>query len=517
MKSKLFLILLFLMPVTLVADNKLQFQSPTFERPFYKINFKFEIKKDTTTIEQLLLNKDKFENFIVLKTGKKQNLSNSLNKGSYDFILDYAWKSNKKYKITLLYKTRGNNKTKKHEIKDVSPKNGGIPLGFEGFSRVLTVAEEVGLKREGEIVTATITAPKNEFLPERLLFLNGNSPIEYQILDRRLSFPSEKIFNTHPITTTIKVAFPINMNPFEKKLILVLNRDKEISKEKGFEISGEKLGKTVKNDQISLEFHPKSGQINTIEYLNEDIKLWNEIGVIHWNPGCYIPGVAWDHSYNWNPPGQFEEKSGQFLYLNSRKGPLPQIRDINLEVKYTLESNAPYFVVETQMQVNNDLGVVALRNDEMVLYKELFDSFIYKDKNGKVVKKPLKEIPGAPYGLAHIVADDLDWVGLLNSKKEFGFFCLRLEYININLNASGDFLHKAGTYFYASPDGKYVYWVRPLVYTWAEFATNNHLTFVPRGSTFYDKNAYIVLPLKLGFTEKLDTLLKKLKNPLRVY
>ncbi len=153
----------------------------------------------------------------------------------------------------------------------------------------------------------------------------------------------------------------------------------------------------------------------------------------------------------------------------------------------------------------------------MVLFKELFDALLYKDKKGELITLPLKETAGTPYGLVHVAPPDLGWVGLVNSKEAYGFFSLRINAADIFMDAPGDFFHKSGTYFYAPSDGDYVYWVRPLLYTWADFATNNHLTFLPKGSSFYEKNAYLLLKLDSKTPAVLDDLLKKLKNPLRVF
>ncbi len=182
-----------------------------------------------------------------------------------------------------------------------------------------------------------------------------------------------------------------------------------------------------------------------------------------------------------------------------------------------MPAGAPYFVCETRLTFEKDLGVIAVRNDEMVLYKELFDSLLYRDKNGALVKLPLRELPGRPFGLVHIAPDDIPWVGLVNTKAGYGFFSLRLAAASSDLGVAGDFHHKAGTYFYAPSDGEYVYWVRPLLYTWADYATNTLLTFVPRGSFCYEKNAYLVLKLDDGTPEALDALRRRLSNPLRVF
>ena len=186
-------------------------------------------------------------------------------------------------------------------------------------------------------------------------------------------------------------------------------------------------------------------------------------------------------------------------------------------MKYTFLKDEPYFITETRMEVHKDLGVKSSRNDEMVLYKELFDTLIYKDKQNKIVRMPLKENLSYPDGFVHAVPDDLDWVGLLSLEKGYGFFCLRIAYLNANLSTTGNWLNKPGTYFYAPSTGKYVYWVRPLLYTWSEYTTRNLLTHVSQGSTFYEKNAYILLKLEEGYEHQLDTLLSKLQNPIWVY
>ncbi len=197
-------------------------------------------------------------------------------------------------------------------------------------------------------------------------------------------------------------------------------------------------------ERLILTFSPQSGQILTIEDPVTGVKLFNKAGVIHWNPDVFIPGIAWDHSFDWNPPRDFAERTGPLVYLNARKGPMPRIKDVFLEVKYTLEKDAPYFIAETRTRVDRDLGVIALRNDEMVLFKELFDTLVYKTPGGDVVQMPLKEMPDRPFGLAHITPVEPDWVGLVHSQKGYGFFSLRLETSVSNLDIAGGMPLKAG-------------------------------------------------------------------------
>jgi len=517
MRKTVFLTL-FLLIAGCLYGNGLEFQSPSFNYTQYRITFQFEVKKEKILFQELLLNDKKFDYFFVLSKGKQVDLSKPLDTGMYDFFLDYAWKSSTKYRATLHYRLENSEEAKNEEKKGTSPKNGGIPSGKEGFYRAFKAEEPIGLERKGEIAYLTFTVPKQEFENENLLIFEGDSPIESQILEVMESIPPQKATENHPVTWTYKLAFPLDMSPSEKKVILVLRGESEILATSGININGDGLGKTVENRRISLEFHPKSGQINVIECIKEGVRLHNkDAGVIHWNPGCFIPGIAWDHSFNWNPPPSFEERIGNLLYTNSRRGPLQKIKDVILEVRYSLSKNSPYFISETMMSVEKDLAVIAMRNDEMVLHKELFDSLIYKDKNNLVTQMSLKEKEGYPDGLVHVAPDDVPWAGLLNTRLNYGFFSLRIEYTNNNLKTPGTWLNRPGTYFYAPSEGKYVYWVRPLLYTWSNYTTRNLLTYLPEGSIFYEKNAYILLPLTEDFPTQLDNLLEKLKNPIRIY
>jgi hypothetical protein len=470
------------------------------------------VEEDDTPVKSLYVNEKEWACFFVCREGKKVDPLQPFGKGTYDITLDYAWKSGETYRVRIDFE-----KGEQVKFLGTAPLKGGIPKGQEGFYRIFRTEERVGLERRGEIVSATLTAPKRALENGGFALFDGMARIPYQLLDMKESVPHDKAAGNHPIARTYKIAFPVDLSPFEKKTILVLMGDGPDHGQEGFTCTGDGIGRTIKNSKVSLALHPQSGQINTLEYLEDSVKLYNEAGVIHWNPGCFIPGVAWDHSFNWNPPPSFEEIKGSFLYVLSRRGPLQKIKGVNLEVRYKLERDSPWFISETRMTMEEDLGVIALRNDEMVFYKDLFDSFIYRDKGNRLVELPLKEKDGFPFGGVHIAPDDLDWVGLLNKNRGYGFFGLRIEYVNSFLGSSGNWLHKPGTYFYAPSDGNYVYWVRPLLYTWSEYTTSNHLTFVPKGSSFYEKNAYLLLRLDEDFAKKLDVLLKRLRNPIRVF
>lgn len=495
----------------------LKFHAPTFDEPYYRIEFQFEVRGDKVLIKDLELNGAKAGPFLAFKDGKNVVLSAALEEGEYAFVLDYAWLGKKQYQVKLIYQPEKSNQLKRLEMAALSPQEGGIPGGRDGFYRLYQVEEEAGIERNQEVVTLTLLAPKTELAPPDLIIFDGTKSVPFEIIEVMESVPPEASSATHPVTSTLKIVLPTDARAYEKKMLLVLKDDKAPKPVQGFTISGEGLGKTIKGTKLILELHPQSGQINTIDSIEAGIKLFNKAGVIHWNPDVFVPGVAWDHSFDWSPPAVFEEKTGAYLYLNSRRGPLPRVKGVTLDVKYAVEAGAPYFISETRLNFEEGQGVIAVRNDEMVLFRELFDSLAYRDKKGEIIRLPLKEKEGAPFGIVHVAPQDLSWVGLLNTRDGFGFFSLRLQAAHGNFEVPGEFLYKAGTYFYAPSDGNYVYWVRPLIYTWADYFTNTHFAYVPRGSFFYEKNAYVVLRLSDDWPQKLDLLLKELRHPLRVF
>lgn len=495
----------------------LEFFAPSFKAPYFRIRFPFDIKNEKLQVKDLSLNGVAVRSFLVFRHGQPVALNALLEPDVYDIILDYAWSSGKTYVAELRYQPAGKPTARTYQVKGVSPAEGGIPGGQEGFYRIYTIEEEVGLERTGETVILTLTAPADDLRGAEPVIYDGARPVVFEIMETGESGPAEKAAATQPATVSQKIVLRLSAAPREKRWLLVLKGKSPEPPVAGFRLSGEGLGKTVRSAELALEFSPRSGQINAIESTDPPVRLTNKVGVVHWNPDVFVQGLGWDHSFDWNPPPSFAERVGSFIYVNSRQGPLPRIPAALLDVKYTVAAGCRYFISETRLTFEQDLGVIAVRNDEMVLDKELFDTLVYKDKAGALVRRPLKEEDGLPFGLIHTAPPDVDWVGLLSAARGYGFFSLRVGAADGNFEVPGVFPLKAGTCFYAPSDGSYVYWVRPLIYTWADFFTNTLHTFVPKGSFFYEKNAYGIWRATDDLARRLDDELAKLKNPLRVY
>ncbi len=142
--------------------------------------------------------------------------------------------------------------------------------------------------------------------------------------------------------------------------------------------------------------------------------------------------------------------------------------------------------------MDKDLGVVALRNDEMVLFKELFDTIVYQDRAGSLVKKPLHELPDKPFGLAHIAPSELEWVGLVNAKAGYGFFSLRLETSVSNLEAAGGVPATGRARISTLPPTAITSIGSGPGSTPGASSPPATLTALPAGTILYEKNAYLL-------------------------
>ena len=514
---------------------KLEFVAPTFETPFYRILAAFTIEKGTSLIKSLDLNGAAPASFRILRSGKPMDAAKALGPGLYDVVLTHAWRPGKSYTLTIVYEEdargaaqgqRSAQATKATPPKDrkaawsaVSPAGGGVPEGYEeGFHAVFAVVEPAGIERTDELVTLTVVAPRDELGDTQLCVLDAGRLLPSQVLERKENEAIASAAATHPPTTTLKLAAAVRAAAHERKMLIVLKGGPPATPGAGPVVTGTGLGRTIRSSRIALGLDPQSGQLAAIEFLKEKLRLHNEKqGVIHPNPDVSVPGLPWDHASDWNPPPSVAEKSGPLVYVNSRRGPLPRVQDVFCEVKYTLEQDAPYVLVETRVTVRKDLGVIALRNDQMVFAKRLFDTLVYKDPREGVVERPLLESPDKPFGLVHPAPAEADWVGLVNTFNRYGFFGLRIASLNTAMGAGGEISHRAATYFYAPAEGDFVYWVRPQIYTWGEHTTSNRIVYLPEGSEFYEKNAFLLLPMDEKTPGLLDALALRLKNPLRVF
>jgi hypothetical protein len=158
------------------------------------------------------------------------------------------------------------------------------------------------------------------------------------------------------------------------------------------------------------------------------------------------------------------------------------------------------------MSFNNDVELMLLRNDEMTM-DSLFTHLIYPDSKGNAAEMPLYNMVKFDSLTKSPLADDINWVGFINKKIGYGLVSLRLSYNNTNQEGKKSPLFEPHTKISAS-SGNGRYWNRRLIH--------EHNTLVPKGSVYYEENAYLVLDDLDDIAGQINHYINRLKSPIVV-
>jgi len=252
-------------------------------------------------------------------------------------------------------------------------------------------------------------------------------------------------------------------------------------------VSGDGPSWTVENSRITVKLHT-SGQIASVTLkAKPEVPITPQTGIMHWNPGVYIPTRYWAHSFAWDPPEVCEVEKGPLFVEIRRSGIFPDIPEIHLSVIYRIFTGRTYVESGTVMKVQDDIGVVALRNDELVFDSGFFTHAAWS-KNNMTIKKQLKDYePVNRHGDILRIPDTTSFVTLFNPSRGIGAASIRAAYSNIGPAGKTPVLFDNATYI---TNGKLQYWFRPLVYFHVEWSRQQLIT-VPKGSVYTERNLYL--------------------------
>jgi hypothetical protein len=294
----------------------------------------------------------------------------------------------------------------------------------------------------------------------------------------------------HP-TTTFSLCFLADLDPNEKASYVVFYNNPSASKpdfETDLVLSGDGLGKSVENKFYKVQLDEKSGMITEILEKQTNIKLEHKLetnGAIHWNPGTYSPPHSWSHCSDWeNPP--FSEVIGPVFYSLHRSAPLPHLKNVNISIDYYFYKDSPIILMESTMQIEEDLFVKALRNGEVVFNKDIFSKTAYQSHRGKVHIIHFDETRMHP---EHVITlrPDTPWIAFFNEEKNIGFASLFLDSSASNIQGKGASLQQPYIYIQHGP---WYYLSRAFVYS---FGSNNQSRMLPvkKGSIYHEKIGWI--------------------------
>jgi hypothetical protein len=542
-----------LIPIVLLVLNlasftaETEFGYPVDGEPWYFIKASFN---DTSSlsigvwrVSRITVNGVRIRDFLLFQGGAEVLGKDIQGQQPFEVKARFSWQANQSYEIQVQLE---NIKTKKPAAltqKVSSPALKGYWDPAWKSYMALVLAEENGLQRLNYPVRATIGI-LSKYLKsvdeirvvkaERAGNDVGYTEISSQVYDM-ITWSDPKILAVQdkdektgtPIiryqpTTSLSIAFLANLKPKETATYLVFFNNPNAPKPAyttdlkviGAGL-GQPIGKTIENSFYKVTLNKKSGVIYEITEKSSKTLFEHKLetnGSIHWNPCLYSPPHTWTHTSDWeNPP--YVEVSGPLFYSIRIAAPLPFYPQALCSVTYHFYANVPYILVQTTIDITENMFVQALRNGEIVFNKNVFRNVAYKTMDGRIEVIDLQRTRMHP---DHAVAlrPDTPWVTFYNQDKGVAFANLYLDLAMTNVEGGEASAQQPFIYI---QNGPWYYLARGMVYS---FGTNNQTRMLPvrRGSVYAERVAFYPFSFKMeqGFAAPADTLFNMLKYPVSV-
>jgi hypothetical protein len=520
-----------------------EFGYPVNGEPWYFLKANFAatsaLGKGFWKITWVQVNNVRIRDFTLFQSGEETLRKEIDGELPFDLKARLGWQAGKEYELTVQLENTKTKKTATLSTKTTAPAQRGYWNPDWKNYMALIVAEEHGIQRADYPVHATVGLLSNYIkTPDEVRVVKaekeGNdvryTEIPCQVYDfikwedkkilaieEKDEKTGERITRYHP-TTSLSVAFLANLKPREKATYLVCYNNPAAPKPaytSDLKVQGTGIGKTVANKFYCAVLNKKSGVLYEITDKPSKIRLEHKLetnGSIHWNPCVYSPPHAWYHTSDWeNPP--FVEVNGPVFYSIRIAAPLPSYPSVLSSVTYNFYANTPFILVQTTIEITDDLFVQALRNGEIVFDKAVFKNVGYKTMAGEVKTIDLSRTRMHP---DHVISlrPDTPWVTFYNEDKGIAFANLYLDLTMTNVEGGEASAEQPFVYIQHGP---WYYLARGLVYS---FGTNNQTRMLPvrKGSVYYEKNVFYPFSFKKdqGYRALVDKTFDMLKYPLSI-
>ena len=294
-------------------------------------------------------------------------------------------------------------------------------------------------------------------------------------------------------TTTVQVAFLADVPARASKVFLIFYGNPAAHKPEyptDLKLTGEGYGLTIENAFYTVNLHKESGSIDEILPKNRpDLVYCHHLetnGALQWNPGIYAPPKTWMHASDWVYPSNFTVIAGPVFVMVKRFNPIVDYEEVDCSLTYIFYSNNAGISIESNLDVNKDLDVVALRNGSVVLNKETTGDFVWQDVDHTVKNVHITDLPRHP--VKGMVFDArTPWFAFYNRHKGNALGVLNLEFSGVRRDSG---LIEWEPYYYLHW-GPWFYVSRPIIYT---FTSNNpqRVMHMTAGTSFHEK--YQLLP-----------------------
>lgn len=378
----------------------------------------------------------------------------------------------------------------------------------------IILTEPIGLARSREYVKLSLQADAGALADSHAALLAVDAAtqraIPCQIFNKKLSTNGEAVI--------FSVIFPATLQAGETKtLSLTTSRESGSRSQPVTDLSLAGKGTELRiankfyvadlrrSERAEPQSHT-SGQIRELLIEEFNQLLTNAEDRLHWAPNFKRPGMEYYTTIaHWNEPRLVEIDNGKYLIQTRRQDLAPGHPEILLTAVYSFYAEVPYFEFYSSMEVTQDLWLELLRNDEMTM-DSMFTHLAFQRPEGEIVDVPFTE----RYELLQQrpIENEAPWLCFYHAEKQYAFGSIRLQYDLTNALGEPSPTYQAHTQI-GEWLGGIKYWNRRLIH--------DHLTFVPKGSRYVERNAYVVF--RIGASQRfeaIENLARQLRNPIRV-
>jgi hypothetical protein len=375
----------------------------------------------------------------------------------------------------------------------------------------IELSEPAGLERILEYVKLDLQVPfdllKDSLANFVVTDLQENISQFCQIVQRQ-DFPNKGLI-------LVTVMFPVSLQANESKVVTLDIKKKLEVPTTDLKLSGTGFDRIIENkfyradlsksSQSEAKNHD-SGQLRELLIkMGFNQLLFRTENRLHWGPNFQKEGLEYYETIaDWDNPKNYQIDSGPYLIETIRQDKAPAHPEILLSAVYQFYSNLPYFVFYSEMDFIDYAWIFLLRNDEMTM-DSMFTHVAFQRVNGMVESYPFSQ--RYQYLEKNPISNDAPWLCLYHQDKKYAFGSIRLRYDLINQFGGTSPVYQPFTKISDGAEGG-KYWNRRLI--------NEHLTYVPRGSHYAEKNAYLVFEIDTTNTFKnIIYWIERLKNPIQ--
>jgi len=498
---------------------------PHSERPCYHIKYRLEGKLEgELTISRIEINGKWARDYWVHNDGRFNTNNSFLPASKNELVVRADWENDGENTVKVKCR-EANGKAVELSQSSRAPSSGGYWDKRWKYYGSNVVEETEGLAREGEPIHLLLGLYADRLGdPAREIRVVGIDPqsgapeeVPCQVYG---SSVWDKMRDEHcQPTTTVEVAFLADVPALTSKVFLIFYGNPKAESPRyssDLRVSGKGYGLTVENSHYKTLLHPKSGAIDEIHLKqNANVVFDHHLetnGSLHWNPGVYAPPRTWIHASDWENPGGYSTIGGPVFFTTKRHAPLPLYPEVVCSLTYRFYADKPYIVVESMIDVTEDMDVVALRNGEIVLNRNVVREFAWKKADGQIGSVVITDRPRHPTrGMdLHI---STPWFAFYNREIPCALAVMNLE-VSAYRRDRGLVEWAPWNYLHWGP---WTYCARPLIYT---FATPNpqRVIHVSAGSSYYERMVFY--PCRLGQSDEerfvaIEETAAKLQHPLR--